>query len=103
MNFALWIAAGAAAGWIGFAVMGLNAVRGMPASIVVGVLAAVAGGELVAPMLSPVAVNPGEFNPLSLVTAFAFAAGGLVIIDMAWRRFSSDAGAGLAIRKGPKQ
>ena len=46
MNFTLWIAAGFAAGWIGFALMKLNVGRSMPTSIVIGMLAAIAGGEL---------------------------------------------------------
>ena len=87
MNFALWIAAGAAAGWIGYALMRLNVGRGMPVSIVIGVLAAIAGGELIAPMLNPSLVHPGDFNPLSLLTAFACASGCLVIVDMVCRRF----------------
>lgn len=87
MNFALWIVAGFAAGWIGFALMRLNAGLGMQASCVIGMLVAFTAGELIAPMLSSSVVNPGDFNPLSLLTAFACSAGSLVILDMVLQAF----------------
>jgi uncharacterized membrane protein YeaQ/YmgE (transglycosylase-associated protein family) len=87
MNVAMWALVGGAAGWIGFSLLNFNVKRGMPASIVIGMVAALVGGELVAPMVSAALTHPGDFNPLSLFTAFASAAGCLVVGDMIYNRF----------------
>lgn len=88
MNVMLWVLAGGVAGWIGYAVMGLNHSRGMLTSIIIGMVGGLLGGMVLAPMLSAsVAVHPGDFNPFPLVMAFAFAAACLIISNMIHKRF----------------
>ena len=87
MNIAIGIFVGAIAGWIGFSFLKFNARRGMVISIVIGMAAGFVGGELLAPMLGAAAVNPGDFNPLSIFVAFASAAACLTVGNMIYNRF----------------
>lgn len=87
MNIATWILAGGIIGWIGFSYLKFNAGRGMIISVIIGMAAAVLGGDVLAPLLSADMASPGDFNPLSLFTAVASAAGCLIIGDMIYSRF----------------
>jgi uncharacterized membrane protein YeaQ/YmgE (transglycosylase-associated protein family) len=87
MNIATWILAGGIIGWIAFSLLKFNAGRGMIISVIIGVAGAVAGGDLLAPLLSTAIASPGDFNPLSLFTAAASAAGCLIVGDMVHSRF----------------
>ena len=87
MNITTWLLAGAVVGWIGFSFLKFNAKWGLVVSITIGTFGGLLGGALVAPLLGTVAVNPGEFNPLSLFTAFASALGCLTVTDMIHKRF----------------
>jgi uncharacterized membrane protein YeaQ/YmgE (transglycosylase-associated protein family) len=87
MNIATWILAGGIIGWIGFAYFKFNPRRGMIISVIIGISGAVLGGDLLAPLLSAAMASPGDFNPLSLFTAAASAAGCLIIGDMVHSRF----------------
>jgi uncharacterized membrane protein YeaQ/YmgE (transglycosylase-associated protein family) len=86
MNVMTWILAGGAAGWIAYTWLRLNAKRGVLFSIAAGAAAGFAGGYLLAPMLSAAMATAGDFNPLSLFTAFATAAACLILGDMISRR-----------------
>lgn len=87
MNIAMWVLVGGIIGWIGFSYLNFNVKRGMIISVVIGMAGAFLGGGVLAPMLSAAMANPGDFNPLSLFTAFAGAAGCLIVGDMIYRRF----------------
>ena len=87
MNITTWLLAGAVVGWIGFSYLKFNAKRGLVVSIIIGTAGALLGGSFLAPLLGTVAVNPGDFNPLSLFTAFASALGCLTVTDMFHKRF----------------
>ena len=84
----LWVIAGAAAGWIGYAFMNLNEERGLLASIVIGILGGFFGGKVVAPLIgSGSTVNPADFSPFPLFIALASAAAILIITSMVYKRF----------------
>jgi len=87
MNIATWILAGGIIGWIGFSFLKFNLKRGMVVSIVIGMAGGFVGGDLLAPMLSAAMATHGDFNPLSLFTAFASAAGCVIVGDMIYNRF----------------
>lgn len=87
MNVATWVLLGGIIGWIGFSYLKFNARRGVIVSVVIGVGGAFLGGHVLAPMLSAAMASPGDFNPLSLFTAFAGAAACLIVGDMIYRRF----------------
>lgn len=87
MNIATWILAGGIIGWIGFRYLKFNLKRGMIVSILIGMAGGYLGGSLLAPMLSAAMATHGDFSPLSLFTAFASAAGFVIVSDMIYRRF----------------
>ncbi|OGA54048.1 MAG: hypothetical protein A3G24_00055 [Betaproteobacteria bacterium RIFCSPLOWO2_12_FULL_62_13] len=87
MNVTTWILAGGVSGWIGFSYLRFNAKRGLAISIIIGMAGGLLGGAWLAPLLGAVPVNPGDFNPLSLFTAFASAFGCLTVTDMIYKRF----------------
>jgi uncharacterized membrane protein YeaQ/YmgE (transglycosylase-associated protein family) len=87
MNIIMWVLAGAAIGWAGFAVLGFNEARGMYVSIVIGAVGGFLGGNVLAPMLSSAAVAPEAFNFLALFVAAISAAACLTIGNMVHKRF----------------
>jgi uncharacterized membrane protein YeaQ/YmgE (transglycosylase-associated protein family) len=74
MNFAVWVLAGAALGWIGCSLFGFNEQRGKVVSMIIGGVGGVIGGMWIAPMFT--ATVPGDFN----TTALLFAAGAAVVL-----------------------
>ena len=89
MNITTWILAGAAIGWIGFCYLRFNPKRGLVVSIIIGMAGGLIGGALLAPLLgvNALTVSSGDFNPLSLFSAFASALACLTVTDMIYKRF----------------
>ena len=87
MNFILWIAAGAAVGWIACAALQRNAARGVAISIVVGIAGAWFGGDVLAPILGAATVEGGAFMPFALIVAIATAVAFVSVGDMMYERF----------------
>jgi len=71
MSILLWMLAGAAIGWIGYAILDFNEGRGQLVSIVIGVVGGLLGGKVLAPMFTAATVVPGDVS----AAALAFAAG----------------------------
>ena len=77
MNMVLWIAAGAIAGWVAFALLGLKHARVPWISALIGAAGGIVGGKLVAPVF--VSLPPaGGFSMDALVFATALAAAALL-------------------------
>jgi uncharacterized membrane protein YeaQ/YmgE (transglycosylase-associated protein family) len=87
MNIAMWVLAGGALGWIGFAYMRANEERGMTISVIIGMLGGFFGGTVLAPMLGAPTETPNDFSMYSLVIAIASAAACLAIGNLASKRF----------------
>lgn len=87
MNVALWLLAGGLAGWVGFSLLHANAVRGLYASILIGMGGGFLGGGILAPMIGDTATMPEAINLIALIMALAFAAVCLTVGDMIYRRF----------------
>ena len=87
MNMTIWIVAGGAIGWLGFAVFHANAQRGLVVSIVLGATGGLLGGKTIAPLLGTVIDAGNAFSPFSLVVAAAVATAGLVIASLLSRRY----------------
>jgi len=83
----MWILAGSLAGWVGYALLGLNPKRGLLVSIVIGAIGGMVGGAFLTPLLSQIPVNPGDFSPLAFVAAIASAAASLTVADIVHGRF----------------
>ena len=86
MELVLWLAAGAALGWLAIAKLGFNEDRGTIVSIIIGAAGGVAGGKLVAPMFGAVAGVPGEFSMAALVVVLATSAVCLVLGNLVHSR-----------------
>lgn len=87
MNIMLWIAAGAAVGWIACAGLKRNASRGVVISIIIGIAGAFFGGDVLAPMLGSAAGEGGAFMPFAMVVAIATAVAFVSLGDMMYERF----------------
>lgn len=87
MNIIMWMLAGAAIGWAGYAVLHYNESRGMLISMAIGVMGGVAGGKLVAPMFGVVESIPEAFSMAALICALASAAVVLFVGDQMHARF----------------
>ena len=87
MELVLWVAAGAAIGWLAFTKMGLNEQRGMMVSIILGAIGGVIGGKLVAPMFGAVAAVPGEFSIAGLLVVMTSAVACLLLGNLVHSRF----------------
>ena len=87
MNIVMWMVAGAALGWAGYAVLHFNEARGMLISMIIGVAGGVAGGKLVAPMFGVIDSIPEVFSMAALICALASAAVVLFVGDKVHARF----------------
>jgi uncharacterized membrane protein YeaQ/YmgE (transglycosylase-associated protein family) len=87
VNIALWILAGGALGWLGYAVIGINQERGLMVSIVIGAVGGFFGGKVIAPALSAAAAMPDAFNATALFFAAAFAAAFLFLGNVSHQRW----------------
>jgi uncharacterized membrane protein YeaQ/YmgE (transglycosylase-associated protein family) len=86
MDIVMWMLAGGAIGWVGYAHLGFNEERGMIASFIIGAMGGVAGAKLLAPMLGAAAA-PGEFSVAVLIVALATAAACLAAANKIYDRF----------------
>lgn len=87
MELVLWVAAGAALGWLAIAKLGWNEDRGTIISMIIGACGGVAGGKLVAPMVGAVAAVPGELSIAALLVVMVTAGACLVLGNMVQSRF----------------
>jgi uncharacterized membrane protein YeaQ/YmgE (transglycosylase-associated protein family) len=87
MNVVLWILAGGLVGAAAFVVLNLNLRRGVFVSVAIGVIAAVLGGYMLAPLLGPAVAVTDAVSPFALVVAAATALGCLSVSDMTAKRF----------------
>ena len=87
MELVLWVAAGAALGWLAIAKLGLNEARGTIVSVVIGAIGGIVGGKLIAPMLGAVAAVQGEFSMAGLLVVMASALALLALGNLVHNRF----------------
>lgn len=62
MNFVIWLVVGGLIGWVASIVMKTNAQQGMILNVVVGIVGAMLGGWLLAPMLGTGTINSNDFS-----------------------------------------
>ena len=87
MDITLWMLAGGALGWAAFALLGINEARGTIASIVIGAVGGVIGGQMLAPLMSSSPIVSGDFNFQALFIAAVSASACLAIANMIEQRF----------------
>ncbi len=62
MNFIIWLVVGGLIGWVASMIMKTDGQQGIILNVVVGIVGALLGGWLLAPMLGTGTVNSGDFS-----------------------------------------
>lgn len=87
MNFLIWIVVGGILGWLASMLMHTDAEQGPFLNIVVGIIGAVLGGWLIAPLVGAGTINQGDFSVAGLIVSFLGAVILLAIVNL-FRRHS---------------
>lgn len=82
MNFIIWIVIGGILGWLASMVMKTDAQQGVFLNIVVGVVGALLGGWLLAPLFGTGTINQNDFSMSSLLISFLGAVILLAIVNL---------------------
>jgi uncharacterized membrane protein YeaQ/YmgE (transglycosylase-associated protein family) len=69
MNFIIWIVIGGLIGWAASIVMKTDAQQGVVLNVVVGIVGALVGGWLLAPLFGTGTINQNDFSLASLVVS----------------------------------
>ncbi|MBC7499861.1 MAG: GlsB/YeaQ/YmgE family stress response membrane protein [Herminiimonas sp.] len=88
MNFLIWIVVGGVIGWLASMVMKTNAQQGLFLNIIVGIVGALLGGWLIAPLLGTGTINQNDFSLASLGVSFVGALLLLAVVNL-FRRGST--------------
>jgi uncharacterized membrane protein YeaQ/YmgE (transglycosylase-associated protein family) len=67
MNFIIWVVVGGVLGWVASMIMHTNAQQGMVLNVVVGIVGALLGGWLLAPLFGTGTINQNDFSLSSLL------------------------------------
>ena len=70
MNFLIWIIVGGILGWLASLVMKTDAQQGIFLNIIVGIIGALLGGWLLAPLFGTGTINQDNFSIGSLLVSF---------------------------------
>ncbi|MDB5842186.1 MAG: GlsB/YeaQ/YmgE family stress response rane protein [Herminiimonas sp.] len=82
MNFLIWIVVGGVLGWLASLVMRTDAQQGMLLNIVVGIIGALLGGWLLAPLFGTGTINQNDFSMSSLLVSFLGAVILLAVVNL---------------------
>jgi uncharacterized membrane protein YeaQ/YmgE (transglycosylase-associated protein family) len=70
MNIIIWLVVGGVIGWLASKVMHTDKQQGVILNVVVGIVGAMLGGLLIAPLLPGATINQGDFSVMGLVISF---------------------------------
>jgi uncharacterized membrane protein YeaQ/YmgE (transglycosylase-associated protein family) len=82
MNFIIWIVVGGILGWLASLVMRTDAQQGILLNVVVGIIGALLGGWLLAPLFGTGTINQNDFSISSLLVSFLGAIVLLAIVNL---------------------
>ena len=82
MNFIIWIVIGGILGWIASMIMRTNAQQGLLLNVLVGIVGALLGGWLLAPLFGTGTINQSDFSVGSLVVSLLGAVILLAIVNL---------------------
>ena len=85
MNFIIWLVVGGIIGWLASMVMKTDAQQGVILNVVVGIIGAMLGGWLIAPMLGAGTINQNDFSLPGLLVSFLGAVILLAIVNLVRR------------------
>ncbi|HYG31392.1 MAG TPA: GlsB/YeaQ/YmgE family stress response membrane protein [Methylophilaceae bacterium] len=86
MTFLAWIIIGGILGWLASLVMRTDAQQGLFLNIVVGIVGALLGGWLLAPLVGTGTINQNDFSIGSLLVSFLGAVILLAIVNLVRRK-----------------
>ena len=86
MTFLAWIIIGGILGWLASLVMRTDAQQGLFLNIVVGIIGALLGGWLLAPLVGTGTINQNDFSIGSLIVSFLGAVILLAIVNLFRRK-----------------
>ena len=82
MNFIIWIVIGGILGWIASMIMRTNAQQGLLLNVLVGIVGALLGGWLLAPLFGTGTINQSDFSVVSLVVSLLGAVILLAVVNL---------------------
>ncbi|MEY4466517.1 MAG: hypothetical protein RIR21_310 [Pseudomonadota bacterium] len=82
MNFIIWIVIGGLIGWAASLVMKTDAQQGVVLNVVVGIVGALVGGWLLAPLFGTGTINQNDFSLASLVVSLLGAIILLAVVNL---------------------
>ena len=82
MNFIIWIVIGGVLGWLASIVMKTDAQQGMFLNVIVGIIGALVGGWMLAPLLGTGTINQNDFSLTLLLVSFVGALILLAIVNL---------------------
>lgn len=82
MNFIIWIVIGGLMGWAASIVMKTDAQQGVVLNVVVGIVGALVGGWLLAPLFGTGTINQNDFSLASLVVSLLGSIILLAVVNM---------------------
>ncbi len=85
MNFLIWIVVGGIIGWLASMVMRTDAQQGMFLNVIVGIVGAMLGGWLIAPLLGQGTINSNDFSLGGLAVSFVGALILLAVVNLVRR------------------
>jgi len=85
MNFLIWLVVGGVIGWIASMIMKTDAQQGVILNVVVGIIGAMIGGWLLAPMLGTGTINSNDFSLAGLGVSLLGAIVLLAIVNLVRR------------------
>ncbi len=85
INFIIWIVVGGILGWIASMIMRTDAQQGALLNIIVGIVGALLGGWLLAPLFGTGTINSGDFSISGLLVSLLGAVILLAIVNLVRR------------------
>jgi uncharacterized membrane protein YeaQ/YmgE (transglycosylase-associated protein family) len=82
INFIIWLVVGGIIGWIASLVMRTDAKQGIILNVVVGIVGAMIGGWLLAPLFGAGSINQGDFSLAGLIVSFVGALILLAVVNL---------------------
>lgn len=86
MNFILWLVVGGLIGWVASKIMRTDAQQGIFLNVVVGIVGALIGGWLIAPLIGGGTINQNDFSLASLLISLVGAVILLAVVNLFRRR-----------------
>jgi uncharacterized membrane protein YeaQ/YmgE (transglycosylase-associated protein family) len=85
INIIVWLIIGGVIGWLASLVMRTDAQQDVLLNVVVGIVGAMLGGWLLAPLFGAGSINQGDFSVMGLVVSFLGAVILLALINLVRR------------------